>query len=125
VKTILIVSLALGVYVLAAVPAFSQKPQESSSSDAHITIYLTITPNGDGVNDHLTFHYTGSSPLCVEVFNRSGKVLLDEGDYRGDWPSKDVTAEQLPEGVYFFRVTLLNTDGLEVQDYVGDFTVLR
>jgi gliding motility-associated-like protein len=125
VKANLLASLALCISVLAALPAFSQKPEDSLPSDANIDIWHTITPNGDGVNDCLAFMNASSSPICLEVFNRFGKVLVEDGNYQNDWPSKDVTAVQLPEGVYYYRIALLKPDGFDVQEYAGSFNVLR
>lgn len=57
-----------------------------------------FTPNGDGVNDFLSFDlievYPGSK---LQVFNRWGKLIFEDANYHNDWNGDDAK-----EGTYFY-----------------------
>lgn len=57
-----------------------------------------FTPNGDGLNDTFEiFGLAGFRGSRLQIFDRWGKKVLDDEDYRNNWDGKD-----LPDGTYFF-----------------------
>lgn len=76
-----------------------------------------ITPNNDGVNDLLAFKYLEFYPdNNLVILNRWGNVILDQDGYLNDWDGEDYA-----EGVYFYRLTINETD----QEYSGFFHIVR
>lgn len=77
-----------------------------------------FTPNGDGINDFLTFDlveiYPGSS---LQVFNRWGKKVYEDVDYYNDWNGDD-----LKEGTYYY---VLDINDPSQGILKGTFTLLR
>ncbi len=77
-----------------------------------------FTPNGDGVNDFLTFDlveiYPGSN---LQIFNRWGKKIYEDNDYYNDWTGEDFKA-----GTYFY---VLDINDPSQGILKGTFTILR
>lgn len=66
-----------------------------------------ISPNGDGDND--TFDITGLGARNVSIFNRYGtEVYSYKGNYTNQWNGKDKDGSNLPDGTYFYNITLQN-----------------
>jgi gliding motility-associated-like protein len=60
-----------------------------------------FTPDGNGKND--SFEIAGIEGFrgsTLQVFDRWGKLVLEEKDYRNNWDAKDN-----PDGVYFYIFT--------------------
>lgn len=77
-----------------------------------------FTPNGDGINDFLSFDlvevYPGSK---LQVYNRWGRLVYEDPDYFNDWDGDNLAA-----GTYFYVLDLNS----EVQDVLkGTFTIFR
>lgn len=81
-----------------------------------------ITPNGDGINDHLDIneYFSSCLPFKIEIFNRWGNrvwVQESEGDvFQGKDQQSGV---DLTEGVYFYKLTY----GDKVRQ--GNITIIR
>lgn len=61
-----------------------------------------FTPNNDGKNDKLVFRYLEYYPGSrIVIYNRWGTKVYENQDYKNDW-----TGDKLPDGVYFFVLTL-------------------
>jgi len=66
-----------------------------------------ISPNGDGDND--TFDLTGLGATAVSIFNRYGtEVYSYNGNYTNQWNGNDKNGSHLPDGTYFYNITLQN-----------------
>ena len=66
-----------------------------------------ISPNGDGDND--TFDLTGLGAKAVSIFNRYGtEVYSYNGNYTNQWNGNDKNGSHLPDGTYFYNITLQN-----------------
>ncbi len=75
-------------------PSFFSRPEA-------LFVPNVFTPDGDVQQANETFairNYTGKVRLLV--CNRWGKEVYRSNDYRNDW-----TAEGLPDGMYFYRLT--------------------
>jgi gliding motility-associated-like protein len=84
-----------------------------------IVIPNIFSPNGDGVNDLFTIQnlllYDYRS---IIIYNRWGKSVYSSNQYNNDWDGKNV-----PDGVYFVVVNILNSGVL--QEFSGTLTILR
>ena len=80
-----------------------------------------ITPNNDGNNDYLYFNLAEyNSNLTIEVFNRWGKTVYKNSDYKNEFNGISLSGEELPEDTYF--VILADT---EKKIYSGYFLLKR
>jgi gliding motility-associated-like protein len=77
-----------------------------------------FTPNGDGINDFLTFDlievYEGSS---LQIFNRWGKLIYEDNDYYNDWNGEDYEA-----GTYYYVLDINDPSQGIMKGY---FTIIR
>ncbi len=66
-----------------------------------------FSPNGDGVNDN--FEIKGLeeySNVKINVFNRWGNLVYDNGDYKNNWNGKNLSGEDLSDDTYFFTLEI-------------------
>ena len=83
-----------------------------SLGDLTFSVYPRIfTPNGDGMNDRATFHFTNPQDLPVEgeVFDLSGAKVanLTPGTDPAQllaWDGKDTVGRTVPSGVYLYQI---------------------
>jgi gliding motility-associated-like protein len=64
-----------------------------------------FSPNGDGMNDN--FEVRGLeeySNVKINVFNRWGNLVYDNGDYKNNWNGKNMSGEDLSDDTYFFTL---------------------
>ncbi|MDH3649100.1 MAG: gliding motility-associated C-terminal domain-containing protein, partial [Saprospiraceae bacterium] len=82
-----------------------------------------ITPNHDGMNDVLIFEgmetFRGAK---LEIFNQQGLKLFEDREYGNDWEGT-YQGKVLPEGVYFYMISLLLDD--RVFHFDSDLTIVR
>lgn len=82
-----------------------------------------ITPNDDGINDLLSFeHLERFEAAVLNVYNQDGVVVFESPDYKNDWKGNSASGV-LPEGIYFYTLTLRYHDNLIKLD--SDLTILR
>ena len=83
-----------------------------------IVIPNVFTPNNDGVNDLFTIQNLQLYDYRkVIIYNRWGKSVYSSEQYNNDWDGKNV-----PDGVYFVVVNILN--GGVLQEFSGTLTIL-
>lgn len=80
-----------------------------------------ITPNGDGINDfffinELLFY----EPIHLKVYNRWGRKVFEDENYKNDWNGVNMWGKSLAEGTYFY--VLLFSDGASRN---GNIMILR
>lgn len=76
-----------------------------------------ISPNGDGDND--TFDLTGLGAREVSIFNRYGREVYSySGNYTNQWKGTEKNGSNLPDGTYFYSITLQNGDTVTGWVYV-------
>jgi gliding motility-associated-like protein len=72
-------------------------------------MYQGISPNGDGVNDHLTIpeieYYPDNQFM---VFNRWGAQVFGRKGYLNEFDGRDDGGRDLPDGVYYYVLDLGN-----------------
>lgn len=85
---------------------FTDQCGSSGMSTVRVEICETLvptifTPNGDGKNDRFEIKgiqgYRGSR---VQIFDRWGKLILDDEDYKNDWDGNG-----LPDGTFYYIFT--------------------
>ncbi|MBK8502296.1 MAG: gliding motility-associated C-terminal domain-containing protein [Saprospiraceae bacterium] len=82
-----------------------------------------ITPNDDGKNDYLIFGDPNRVfKMSLEVFNHDGTKLYESRPYENDWNGFQ-KGNPLPEGVYFYVLTLEYEDRIIRMD--SDLTIIR
>jgi len=73
-------------------------------------VYNTITPNGDGLNDTWIIDCISQYPgNHVSIFNRYGDLVREFDDYNNKtvvWDGKDRHQTAVPDGTYYFTLTL-------------------
>ncbi len=87
-----------------------------------------VTPNGDGVNDAMTFDFTirrlsGVRPVKVQIYDLSGRAvrILDvqkpivAGKYSIDWAADDERGQVVPPGIYILRINVDADSDSQVQ----------
>ncbi|HEX8377177.1 MAG TPA: gliding motility-associated C-terminal domain-containing protein, partial [Pedobacter sp.] len=123
-----ITGLAAGVYTFtvkdaasatATIPATITQPVFDINS---IKAMNNFTPNGDGVNDKWEIENITSFPEhTVTIFDRGGRVLLKEKNYKNDWEGT-VNGSALKEGTYYYSITF---DMPEIGMKKGFITIIR
>ena len=84
-----------------------------------------LSPNGDGINDFLVIEaLDGATNNRVEIFDRNGLKVFEQDNYSSEFGGVAnvdgliLNAEKgLPEGVYYFLVTLTES-ALQLQGYL-------
>lgn len=82
-----------------------------------------ITPNGDGLNDELTFTCLGGTTNRLEVFDRYGKLVYAANNYTNDWQGTAPNGSVLPDGAYHFVLSVTTLSGIE-RVIKGTFNIL-
>ena len=80
-----------------------------------------LTPDGNGINDTWYVRNIENVGNCtVQVFDRWGKQVYQQANYRNDWGGYSGT-DILPDGTYYYLITFKNTDKV----YQGALNILR
>jgi gliding motility-associated-like protein len=82
-----------------------------------------ITPNGDGANDHWfipDIDYFKEN--TVVIYNRWGQEVFSSAPYSNDWQGQSNTGSPLPEGTYFYVISLGIENG---KQYSGNIRIRR
>jgi len=81
------------------------------SCETGIIAANTFTPNGDGFND--TFVIQGIEDFLdneLKVFNRWGNIVFESSPYNNKWKGLSESGNVLPEGTYFYILTIPSKD---------------
>ncbi|MEX6690348.1 gliding motility-associated C-terminal domain-containing protein [Danxiaibacter flavus] len=85
--------------------------QATDTSRVEVTIAYfdynkLITPNGDGINDRLTFTNIAQYPdNKLEVFDRDGKLVYRKTSYNNEWDGR-INGNVPPNNTYYFVLTV-------------------
>lgn len=81
----------------------------------------TITPNGDGINDHLeilgTYYF---DKIELDVFDRFGRMIYQSKDFKNDWH----VDSSVSEGTYFYLFRGFKT-GKKTEILKGSLLILK
>jgi gliding motility-associated-like protein len=73
----------------------------------------SFSPNGDGVLDAWIIRGLSSyASNNLVIFTKWGEVVLDVDNYNNDWQGIRGFNEELPEGIYYYRLTLEGAETL-------------
>ncbi|MFQ5446313.1 MAG: gliding motility-associated C-terminal domain-containing protein, partial [Saprospiraceae bacterium] len=74
--------------------------------------------NGDGENDVFVVPCVAAYPGSkLAVFNRWGNKIFETTNYNNDWDGS-YNGQPLPDGTYFFQLTLNDADRTMLNGYV-------
>jgi len=82
-----------------------------------------ITPNGDMINDYFKIEGDGLNSCIIKIFNRWGTYITEIDNCKEGWDGT-LNGNDVPDGVYFYTITLTNNAG-ENKDYKGFFELVR
>jgi gliding motility-associated-like protein len=91
-----------GVYtvrMLASLDGLCSQVQEEEIVISEIFVPNIVTPNQDGKND--TFTLLTDAPVSLTIFNRWGKVIYQDSDYRNNWDASGFSS-----GIYYYELQL-------------------
>ena len=92
----------------------------------------SFTPNGDGVNDMVTFPFKlrqviSERPLILRIYDLAGALVHElpamraaSGEFRPQWNGRDASDQLVPPGIYVYELTL---EAEELESVVGSFGV--
>ncbi len=98
--------------------------------DEEIDLYIpnAFTPDNDGINDVWQLKGKGfqRNAFKVEIFNRWGEILYQSDDPDFGWTGNYANGDQyIPDGIYFYRVTIRDTRNDVNHRYEGHITLVR
>lgn len=94
------------------------------SIEGMIELPNVISPNGDGINDYLSFNSYGINEFKMDLYNRWGTLVFKLSDVNEKWNGNSITGEPLPEGVYFYFLEANGNNGSKVEQR-GNITLYR
>lgn len=75
--------------------------------ESPLEIPNSFSPNGDGVFDTWVVRGLGAyTSNHLVIFTKWGEVILDKDNYTNDWNGVRGFNEELPEGIYYYKLTL-------------------
>jgi hypothetical protein len=91
-------------------------------------MYVFPNPCKSGTNNFLNF--AGLTPYAeINIFNLNGEFInkVIESDANGGviWDLKDTKNNLVPSGVYIFRATGKNSNGIDVNEKIGKFVIIK
>ena len=98
--------------------------------DEEIDLYIpnAFTPDNDGINDVWQLKGKGfqKNAFKAEVFNRWGEILYQSDDSEYAWTGNYQNGDQfVPDGIYFYRIVIRDTQHDVNHRYEGHITLLR
>jgi gliding motility-associated-like protein len=80
-----------------------------------------FSPNGDGKNDFFSIEVDDKdAKITFEVLNRWGQKVYEIDDYVIEWDGNDSRQKPVPDGVYFYRLKIGDTEEIK-----GKLTIRR
>ncbi|MRR19048.1 gliding motility-associated C-terminal domain-containing protein [bacterium] len=119
---------------------FSVTNGKCVASDAFVTLTVPeliipegITPNGDNINDYFNIEGLEYTYNELVIINTGGAVIYRAEDYRSDdpinaWTGLDLSGNEVPEGTYYFLLTIRGAQDMSVPEYsanISGFVILR
>ena len=97
---------------------------ECNEPEATLKIPNVITPNGDEVNQSLTFQDENFTNYSLWVYNRWGEVVFQTTDPSIPFVGKTTNGTKLSDGTYYITVKYLLKGTIKQQEYHGSLLVL-
>jgi len=85
-----------------------------------------FTPDGDGLNERFAPQGEGVDPdnYSMQIFDRSGLLIFSTKNPYDYWDGRNKHGQMCPEGVYVYKIKLINLNGEEME-YPGTVTLVR
>ncbi len=83
-----------------------------------------FSPNGDGLNDQLSFFKTYKAIGKIVILNRWGNIVYESSDLSKSWDGKDQNNNTVDDGVYYYNLEYTSTNG-ELKKFTGFVTVIK
>ena len=85
-----------------------------------------FTPDGDGLNERFAPQGEGVDPdnYSMQIFDRSGLLIFSTRNPYDYWDGRNKYGQMCPEGVYVYKIKLVNLNGDEME-YPGTVTLVR
>jgi len=98
-----------------------------------LTIPQGLTPNNDGINDFFNVEGLEFTRNELVIINTAGAVVYRAADYRsndplGAWNGLDLNGREVPDGTYYYLLTINGAQDLDVPEYsahISGFIILR
>lgn len=98
-----------------------------------LTIPQGVTPNNDGINDYFNIEGLEFTRNELVIINTAGAVVYRADDYHsndplGAWTGLDVNGREVPDGTYYYLLTIKGAQDLDVPEYsahISGFIILR
>lgn len=87
-----------------------------------------FSPNHDGINDKFVIVHGSNKSIALEVYNRWGNIVFQNGNYQNEWDGTGVgnfLGKDLEEGTYYVRVTIKDVITGKQQSLVKFITLRR
>ncbi|MDZ7634222.1 MAG: gliding motility-associated C-terminal domain-containing protein [Bacteroidales bacterium] len=92
-----------------------------------------VTPNGDNINDYFNIEGLEYTFNELVIINTGGAVVYKTEDYRSDdpigaWDGRDLNGNEVPEGTYYFLLTIRGAQDMSVPEYtanISGFLILK
>ncbi len=92
-----------------------------------------LTPNNDGINDYFNVEGLEFTRNELVIINTAGAVVFRAFDYRSDdpvnaWRGQDLSGHDLPDGTYYYLLTISGLQDADVPDYksyLSGYIILR
>lgn len=92
-----------------------------------------VTPNNDGINDYFNVEGLEFTHNELVIINSAGAVVYRADDYRsndpvGAWTGLDLNGREVPDGTYYYLLTITGAQDLNVPEYsahISGFIILR
>lgn len=90
-----------------------------------VFVPTAFSPNGDALNDYFTpVPEPGQIILSLKIFDRYGKLVYNNGNYRKGWDGNYANGEQAASGVYMYYLQYTCSDHKNYERK-GDLTLIR
>ncbi|MBI3510658.1 MAG: gliding motility-associated C-terminal domain-containing protein [Bacteroidetes bacterium] len=84
---------------------------------AEVEAVNVVTPNGDGINDHLQFKYLEYyASNHLDIYDRWGVLLYSKNNYANDWDGSKYS-----DGTYYYILSVQDTK----KNYKGFFEIIK
>jgi len=70
-----------------------------------------ISPNGDGVNDVLSFNLTNIAKLSSKIFDNNGTIVFKSESTNAKWDGKDLQGKDAEVGLYYYVIVAEGVTG--------------
>lgn len=72
-----------------------------------------FTPDGNGQNDLFFFEMKNIASVGVAIYSqKTGEIIAKWNSLEGNWNGKSSNGNDAPEGVYFYSIQAIGTDGM-------------